>query len=54
MIVIAAIVIGALVGWRRAARLGGDRRDRVQYATIFAIALAVLGVLATVMIDRMV
>lgn len=53
MIVIAAIVIGALLGWRRAVALGGNRRDRAQYAAAFALALAVIGLFATVIIDRM-
>ncbi|SIS72772.1 hypothetical protein [Paracoccus saliphilus] len=53
MIVIAAIVIGALLGWRRALALGGNRRDRAQYAAAFALAFAVIGLFATVIIDRM-
>ncbi|WP_169447688.1 hypothetical protein [Paracoccus zeaxanthinifaciens] len=52
MIVIAAIVIGAALGWHRAGKLGGDTRDRIQYAAVHAIALAAAGVLATVVIDR--
>ncbi|MDO5612242.1 MAG: hypothetical protein Q4G14_03250 [Paracoccus sp. (in: a-proteobacteria)] len=52
MIVIAAIVIGALLGWRRAAQMGGALRDRAQYAAVFAIAFAILGLFATVFIER--
>ncbi|MBU2958429.1 hypothetical protein Q4511_06595 [Paracoccus sp. 1_MG-2023] len=52
MIVIAAIVIGAALGWRRAGKLGGNTRDRIQYAAVHAIVLAAVGVLATVLIDR--
>ena len=53
MIVIAAVIIGALLGWRRAGQLGGGRWDRVQYAAGFAVAFAVLGLFATVILDRM-
>ncbi|MDP5307243.1 hypothetical protein [Paracoccus spongiarum] len=54
MIVIAAMLIGGLLGWRRAARLGGNRRDRAQYAAGYALALAVIGLFATVILDRMI
>lgn len=53
MIIIAALAIGALIGWRRAARLNGNRKDRLQYAAAHALAFSVLGLLATVIIDRM-
>lgn len=53
MIVIAALVIGALIGWRSAARLKGNRMDRLQYAAAYGLAFAALGVLATVLIERM-
>lgn len=53
MIIIAAVIVGALLGWRRAAQLGGDRRDRAQYAAAYALALAALGLFATVGLDRM-
>lgn len=54
MIVIAAAIVGALLGWRRAGQLGGGRRDRLQYAAAFAVAFALLGLLATVILDRMI
>ena len=38
MIVIAAAIIGAFLGWRRAGKLGGTWRDRAQYAAGFGIA----------------
>lgn len=53
MIVIAALVIGAFLGWHRAKKLGGDRRDRAQYAAGFALAFAVLGLFVTILIERM-
>ena len=48
MIVIAAIIIGAALGWRRAGQLGGTRADRVQYAIAFALGLAMIGVFAKI------
>lgn len=54
MILIAALILGALLGWRRAGRLGGDRRDRAQYAAAYALAFAVIGLFATIFIDRMI
>ncbi|WP_405403751.1 hypothetical protein [Paracoccus sp. Ld10] len=53
MIVIAALIIGAILGWRRAGQLGGTRADRVQYAAAFGIGLAMIGVLATIILHRM-
>lgn len=52
MIIIAALAVGAFLGWRRASKLGGDRRDKAQYAAAFALGLAVLGLFASVLIDR--
>lgn len=52
MIVIIAALIGAALGWRRAARLGGNRKDKLQYAVVFALGLAVIGVFATILIHR--
>ena len=54
MIVIAAAIIGAILGWRRAGQLGGTQRDRAQYAAGFAMALALLGLFATIILDRMI
>ncbi|MCQ0970014.1 hypothetical protein MLD63_06190 [Paracoccus sp. TK19116] len=53
MILIATLLIGAFVGWRKAARLQGDRLDRLQYAAVHAMIFAVIGLFVTLMIDRM-
>ena len=53
MIVIAAFLIGAAIGWMRAAKVGGTTADKLQYAAAYGLALSVLGVFATVMIGRM-
>lgn len=52
MIVLAAILIGAILGDLRARRAHGNRKDRLQYAAAHAIAFAVLALFATVLIDR--
>ncbi len=54
MILIAALVIGAFLGWRRVGKAGGNRSDRIQYALVFALIFAVLGLFITVLLDRMV
>ena len=54
MIIIATLVLGGLYGLVRARRLNGNRADQVQYALAFALAFAIIGLLLTVFIDRMV
>ncbi len=53
MIVIAAALIGALLGGLTAKKRGGAGADIAQYATSFAIAFALIGLIATVVIHRM-
>jgi len=52
MIVIVAAIAGALIGGTTAARRKGSRLDIAQYAASFAIAFAIVGVVATVLIHR--
>lgn len=52
MIVIIAIVLGALLGDLRARRAQGNVKDRLQYAAAHALAFAILGLFATIFIDR--
>ena len=52
MIVIAAVVLGALWGDLRARKRGGNGTDRLQYAAVHAIALAIAGLFVTILIDR--
>ena len=54
MIVIAALVIGAVLGWRRARQLRGNRMDRIQFAVVFAMVFGIIGIILTVLIDRMI
>ncbi len=48
MIFFAAIAIGAILGWYRAGRRGGNRLDKLQYAAAHAILFAILGLFATI------
>lgn len=52
MIILAALIFGAVIGWTRARRLQGNRADRLQYAIAHALAFTVLGVIITVIISR--
>ena len=53
MIFYTAIVLGAVIGYVRAARRGGNMFDRLQYAAVHAIFLAILGLFLTILIQRM-
>ena len=52
MIVIAAALVGALIGGFTARKRGGNRLDMAQYAAGYALAFVVVGMIATVLIDR--
>ncbi len=53
MIVILAFLAGALWGGFLAKRRNGSRLDVLQYATAFAVAFAIVGLFATVIVERM-
>ncbi len=53
MIVIAAFILGAAIGWMRAAKAGGNRADKLQYAAAHALALTVAGLFLTIFLSRM-
>ena len=52
MIVIAGLVIGGFWGGLSAKKRGGRPADIAQYAAVYAIALAIVGVFLTIIIDR--
>ncbi|SIS70849.1 hypothetical protein SAMN05421759_102523 [Roseivivax lentus] len=52
MIVLASALIGALWGGLSARRRKGNRLDIAQYATIFAIIGALLGLIATIVLEK--
>ncbi len=53
MIVLAGIVLGLVGGARLAARHGGTRADKVQYALACAIAGALGGVIVSLVLERL-
>ena len=53
MLIAAAFVLGALLGWRRAVRRGGDRLDQLQYAAVHAIALTLAATVLVVLLGRL-
>ncbi len=52
MLVIAALVFGALVGGLRARKRGGNRLDIAQYAAVHAMVFALVALFATIIINR--
>jgi hypothetical protein len=53
MIVIAGFLVGASWGAWTARRRGGTPADMAQYAAGFGIAVALLGLFLTIVIERM-
>lgn len=48
-----AFALGALLGWRRALRRGGDRLDQMQYAAVHGIAFVLATLILTVLAGRL-
>jgi hypothetical protein len=53
MFVIAGLVIGAVAGGLSARRRGGRPADIAQYAAVWGILFGLIGLFATLIIDRM-
>ena len=53
MIVLAGAILGAIVGAWNAKRRGGGRLDILQYATATAIAFALIGLIISIILHRM-
>lgn len=53
MIVIAALLLGAVLGALTARKRNGNLADMLQYGTVYAIAFGIVGMLATLIIHRM-
>ncbi len=53
MIVIVLAIVGALIGGFTARKRGGNRKDIAQYAAGYAMAFLLVGMIVTVVIDRM-
>ncbi|EKE71800.1 MULTISPECIES: hypothetical protein [Roseobacteraceae] len=54
MIVILLALIGGLFGWRMAKTRGGNRLDKLQYAAVYLMVGAMVGLLLTVIIERLI
>lgn len=52
MILPIAFLIGAFIGWRRATARDGSRADKWQYAVAHGIAVVLLALVATILLDR--
>ncbi|WP_197917886.1 hypothetical protein [Thiosulfatihalobacter marinus] len=53
MIVFFAAIAGAVVGAFLARKRGGKRLDVLQYTFIYAVAFALLGLFATILVHRL-
>lgn len=53
MIVIIAALAGAVIGGLTAKKRNGKRADIAQYAVVYAIAFAIVGMLATIILHRL-
>ncbi|WP_168199259.1 hypothetical protein [Pseudorhodobacter turbinis] len=52
MIVLGAILVGAIIGAGLAHKRGGKMLDKLQYGAGFGIALGILGLFITVFLNR--
>lgn len=52
MIVIVAAILGIIVGSLAARKRGGNKLDLAQYAAGYALAFVIIGMITTVVIDR--
>ena len=52
MIILIAALMGAAIGALTAKRRKGRLADILQYAAVYALAFAILGLFATLLIDR--
>jgi len=54
MIFFAGLLVGAIWGAIVARKRGGNRLDQAQYAAGFGLAFGIIGLLVTVIVDRLV
>jgi len=52
MIALGLALIGAVIGGLNAKKRGGNRKDIAQYATGYGFAFLIVGMIATVLLDR--
>ncbi|WP_168222980.1 hypothetical protein [Oceanicola sp. D3] len=53
MIVLAALALGALAGFTHARRRNGNTLDKLQYMAVYAMIFAVIGLFATIALEKM-
>ncbi|WP_194269246.1 hypothetical protein [Tritonibacter litoralis] len=53
MLVISALLIGAVFGALRAKKRGGNRLDMLQYAAVHMIIFGLAGLAATILVHRL-
>lgn len=53
MIFFAGLLLGAIWGVTVARRRGGNRLDQAQYGAGFGLAFGILGLIVTVIVDRL-
>ncbi|MEP3441454.1 MAG: apolipoprotein acyltransferase [Sulfitobacter sp.] len=54
MIVIVLAILGAFIGGTTARKRNGNRKDIAQYAVGYGMAFLIVGMFATVIIDRLI
>lgn len=52
MLTLIGFFAGLVFGWRRAAKRGGNRLDKLQYAAGHAIAFAIAGLALAILLAR--
>ena len=52
MIVIGALILGAILGALSAKKRGGNTADLLQYGAVYAIGFGIVGLLVTIFVDR--
>ncbi|MFY0632420.1 MAG: hypothetical protein JXQ91_01295 [Vannielia sp.] len=53
MIVLAALVLGALTGLAHATRRKGGVLDKLQYMAVYALLFGIIGLFATIALEKM-
>ena len=51
MFAVPAFLIGSIIGWWRARKMGGKGLDQLQYAIVHGLALFLLALILTVIAD---
>lgn len=52
MLVVFSLLLGGVIGWLRAAKMGGNTKDKAQYAAAHALFFAIAGLFLTIALLR--